>query len=225
MSTAINDGTNVAVPGAAGYLFFTIPEAGTWSIYAIGGSGGYTNKTSKAGSAVGGDFVFASGDVIWISIGGLGAYGNSGGSDLAGGAGGGMTVVARSSSKSKTFVSGDMTPLLCAAGGLGQTEGRHGAYAADSNASDGAGGSGFYGSWLSQSFNGSGAGYGGQTTYGGFGGGTGTDDGYGGAGGYDGLFSGGPNSYVSPTASNVVRYNADPLRGAYNQGYVRLTKL
>ena len=117
-----------------------------------------------------------------------------------------------------------MTLLLMAAGGYGQPEGRHGSYAPTSNSAQGAGGGG-YNSWLSQSFNGSGSGYGGQTTYGGFGGGTGTDDGYGGAGGYDGLYTTGVNSFIATNGANPLRENSGTLVGSSVPGAVRLTKL
>jgi hypothetical protein len=218
-------GTYIKIPGAAGYIYFTIPDTGTWRIKAQGGSGGYTNKPTVVGSAVQGDFTLNSGDVLWITIGGAGAYGNAGSSDLAGGAGGGFSVVAKSSSGSSTFSSGDMTALLVAAGGLGQPEGRWGNYAPASSSADGTGGTGFTTSWKGQSINGTGAGFGGQTTYGGFGGGTGTDDSNGSAGGYDGLFSSSPNSYVNPIASNIVRENTGTLVSSFTHGAVRLTKL
>jgi hypothetical protein len=118
-----------------------------------------------------------------------------------------------------------MTGLLVAAGGLGQTEGRHASYAAASSSATGSTGTGFTTSWKGQSINGSGAGYGGQTTYGGFGGGTGTDDGKGGAGGYDELFSQSPNSLVNNIATNVVREDTGTLVSSWNHGAVRLTKL
>ena len=215
--------TYISVPGAAGYLFFTVPATGTWRIYAQGGGGGGTNKPYTTGAGVGGDFALSAGDVLWISIGIQGAYGNSGSGDLAGAAGGGATVVAKASTNSKTFTSGNMTLLLMAAGGYGQPEGRHGSYAPASSSAQGSSAGG-YNSWLSQSFNGGGAGYGGQTTYGGFGGGTGTDDGAGPAGGYDGLF-GGANSYIAGSGANPVRENAGTLVGTQVPGAVRLTKL
>jgi len=217
--------TYIKIPAAAGYIYFTIPETGTWRIKAQGGSGGYTNKSSVVGAAVQGDFSLTSGDVLWITIGGAGAYGNSGGLDLAGGAGGGFTVVAKSSTGSATFSSGDMTGLLVAAGGLGQSEGRHGSYAAASSAGDGSVGTGFNTSWKGQSINGTGSGYGGQTTYGGFGGGNGTDDGFGGAGSYDLLFAAAPNSFVNAIASNIVRESTGTLVSSWNHGAVQLTKL
>jgi hypothetical protein len=217
--------TYIKIPSAAGYIYFTIPDTGTWRIKAQGGAGGYTNKSTVVGSAVQGDFTLNSGDVLWITIGGAGAYGNAGSSDLAGGAGGGFSVVAKSSSGSSTFSSGDMTALLVAAGGLGQSEGRHGSYAPASSSADGTTGTGFTTSWKGQSINGSGSGFGGQTTYGGFGGGIGTDDGFGGAGGYDSVFSSSPNSYVNPIASNIVRENTGTLMSSFTHGAVRLTKL
>ena len=217
-------GTYIKIPGAAGYIYFTVPQTATWRIKAQGGSGGYTNKSSQVGSAVQGDFTLNSGDVLWITIGGAGAYGNSGSSDMAGAAGGGFTVVAKSSTGSSTFSSGDMTALLVAAGGCGQPEGRHASYAPVSSASDGTVGTGFTTSWKGQSINGSGAGYGGQTTYGGFGGGGGTDDSYGGSGGYDGLNVVG-NSYVNPIAANIVRENSGTLVSSWNHGAVQITKL
>ena len=217
--------TYIKIPSAAGYIYFTIPDTGTWRIKAQGGSGGPTDKPSVVGSAVRGDFTLNSGDVLWITIGGAGASGNSGVSDLAGGAGGGFTVVAKSSSGSSTFSSGDMTALLVAAGGLGQYEGRFGTYAAASSSADGTGGTGFTTSWKGQSINGTGAGYNNQTTYGGFGGGTGTDDSTGSAGGYDSLFSSSPNSYINPIASNIVRENTGTLVTTWTHGAVQLTKL
>jgi len=220
-SSSQTDAYNAMVAG----IYFTIPETGTWRIKAQGGSGGYTNKSSVVGAAVQGDFSLTSGDVLWITIGGAGAYGNSGGLDLAGGAGGGFTVVAKSSTGSATFSSGDMTGLLVAAGGLGQTEGRHASYAGASSSATGSVGTGFTTSWKTQNIQGSGAGYGGQTTYGGFGGGTGTDDGKGGAGGYDELFSQSPNSLVNNIAANIVREDTGTLVSSWNHGAVRLTKL
>jgi len=217
--------TYIKIPSAAGYIYFTVPETGTWRIKAQGGSGGYTNKSSVVGAAVQGDFSLTSGDVLWITIGGAGAYGNAGGSDLAGAAGGGFTVVAKSSTGSATFSSGDMTGLLVAAGGLGQSEGRHANYASASSSANGSTGYAFNVYWKTQNIPGSGSGYGGQTTYGGFGGGTGTDDGFGGAGGYDELFSQSPNSFVNASAANIVRENTGTLVSSWNHGAVRLTKL
>jgi hypothetical protein len=217
--------TYIKIPSAAGYIYFTVPETGTWRIKAQGGSGGYTNKSSVVGAAVQGDFSLTSGDVLWITIGGAGAYGNSGGLDLAGGAGGGFTVVAKSSTGSATFSSSDMIGLLVAAGGLGQPEGRHASYAAASSSANGSTGTGFTTFWKGQSINGSGIGYGGQTTYGGFGGGTGTDDGKGPAGGYDGLYDLVPNSYVNPIATNIVREDTGTLVSSWNHGAVQLTKI
>ena len=223
--------TYIKIPSAAGYIYFTIPETGTWRIKAQGGSGGPTNKSSVVGSAVQGDFTLNSGDVLWITIGGAGASGNpntSQSSDLAGGAGGGFTVVAKSSSGSSTFSSGDMTALLVAAGGRGQPEGRHATYAEASSSADGTGGTGFNTNWKNQSINGAGLGYGGQTTYGGFGGGTGSDDGFGGAGSYNGLFvthSPAPNSYVNSIASNIVREDTGTLVTTWTHGAVQLTRL
>ena len=217
-------GTYIKIPGAAGYIYFTVPETATWRIKAQGGTGGYTNKSSQVGSAVQGDFTLNSGDVLWITIGGAGAYGNAGGTDMAGAAGGGFSVVAKSSTGSSTFSSGDMTALLVAAGGCGQPEGRHGSYAPASSSADGTGGTGFTTSWKGQSINGTGAGFGGQTTYGGFGGGGGTDDSYGGSGGYDGLNVVG-NSYVNPIAANIVRENSGTLVTTWTHGAVQITKL
>ena len=217
-------GTYIKIPGAAGYIYFTVPETATWRIKAQGGSGGPTNKSSQVGSAVQGDFTLNSGDVLWITIGGAGASGNAGSSDLAGGAGGGFSVVAKSSTGSSTFSSGDMTALLVAAGGCGQPEGRWGSYAPASSSADGTGGAGFTTSWKGQSINGTGAGFGGQTTYGGFGGGGGTDDSYGGSGGYDALNVVG-NSYVNPIAANIVRENSGTLVTTWTHGAVRITKL
>ena len=217
--------TYIKIPSAAGYIYFTIPETGTWRIKAQGGSGGPTNKPSVVGSAVQGDFTLNSGDVLWITIGGAGASGNSGVSDFAGGAGGGFTVVAKSSSGSSTFSSGDMTALLVAAGGRGQPEGRHATYAEASSSADGTGGTGFNTNWKNQSINGAGLGWAGQTTYGGFGGGTGTDDGFGGAGSYDDLYTGAPNSFVNASAANIVRENTGTLVSSWNHGAVQLTKL
>jgi hypothetical protein len=221
--------TYIKIPSAAGYIYFTIPDTGTWRIKAQGGSGGPTNKPSVVGSAVQGDFTLNSGDVLWITIGGAGASGNTNlFSDLAGAAGGGFTVVAKSSSGSSTFSSGDMTALLVAAGGRGQPEGRWGVYVAASSSANGTGGTGFNTNWKNQSINGTGAGFGGQTTYGGFGGGSGTDDGQGGAGGYDGLFytsSPAPNSYVNSIASNIVREDTGTLVTTWTHGAVQLTRL
>jgi hypothetical protein len=217
--------TYIKIPSAAGYIYFTIPETGTWRIKAQGGSGGPTNKSSVVGSAVQGDFTLNSGDVLWITIGGAGASGNSGVSDFAGGAGGGFTVVAKSSSGSSTFSSGDMTALLVAAGGLGQSEGRHGSYAPASSSANGSTGYAFNFYWKNQSINGAGLGWAGQTTYGGFGGGTGTDDGFGGAGSYDDLYTGAPNSFVNASAANIVRENTGTLVSSWNHGAVQLTKL
>jgi hypothetical protein len=118
-----------------------------------------------------------------------------------------------------------MTALLVAAGGLGQREGRFGTPATASSSADGTGGTGFNTNWKNQNINGTGAGYGGQTTYGGFGGGTGTDDSTGSAGGYDSLFSSAPNSYINPIASNIVRENTGTLVTTWTHGAVRLTKL
>ena len=221
--------TYIKIPSAAGYIYFTIPDTGTWRIKAQGGSGGPTNKPSVVGSAVQGDFTLNSGDVLWITIGGAGASGNSSlYTDLAGGAGGGFTVVAKSSSGSSTFSSGDMTALLVAAGGRGQPEGRHATYAEASSSADGGGGTGFNTNWKNQSINGAGLGFGGQTTYGGFGGGTGSDDGFGGAGSYNGLFvthAPAPNSYVDSIASNIVREDTGTLVTTWTHGAVQLTKL
>ena len=217
--------TYIKIPSAAGYIYFTIPDTGTWRIKAQGGSGGPTDKPSVVGSAVRGDFTLNSGDVLWITIGGAGASGNSGVSDFAGGAGGGFTVVAKSSSGSSTFSSGHMTALLVAAGGLGQYEGRFGTYAPASSSADGTGGTGFNTNWKNQSINGTGAGYNFQTTYGGFGGGNGTDDSVGPAGGYDSLNSSSPNSYINPIASNIVRENTGTLVTTWTHGAVQLTKL
>jgi hypothetical protein len=217
--------TYIKIPSAAGYIYFTIPETGTWRIKAQGGSGGYTNKSSVVGAAVQGDFSLTSGDVLWITIGGAGAYGNAGFADLAGGAGGGFSVVAKSSSGSSTFSGGDMTALLVAAGGLGQSEGRHGNYASASSSANGTGGTGFNTNWKNQNIPGGGSGFGGQTTYGGFGGGTGTDDGFGGAGSYDDLYAAAPNSFVNASAANIVRENTGTLVSSWNHGAVRLTKL
>ena len=221
--------TYIKIPSAAGYIYFTIPDTGTWRIKAQGGSGGPTDKPSVVGSAVRGDFTLNSGDVLWITIGGAGASGNSSlYTDLAGGAGGGFTVVAKSSSGSSTFSSGDMTALLVAAGGRGQPEGRHATYAEASSSANGGGGTGFNTNWKNQSINGAGLGYGGQTTYGGFGGGTGSDDGFGGAGSYNGLFvthAPAPNSYVDSIASNIVREDTGTLVTTWTHGAVQLTKL
>lgn len=219
--------TYIKIPSVVGYIYFTVPDTGTWRIKAQGGSGGPTDKPSVVGSAVRGDFALNSGDVLWITIGGAGASGNTGQSDLAGGAGGGFTVVAKSSSGSSTFSSGDMTALLVAAGGRGQYEGRFGTYAAASSSGDGSGGDGFNTNWKNQSITGQGLGYGGQTTYGGFGGGTGTDDNAGGAGGYDNLFafSSTPNSYVNSIASNIARENTGTLVTTWTHGAVQLTRL
>ena len=200
--------TYIKIPSAAGYIYFTIPDTGTWRIKAQGGSGGPTDKPSVVGSAVRGDFTLNSGDVLWITIGGAGASGNSGVSDFAGGAGGGF-----------------MTALLVAAGGLGQYEGRFGTYAPASSSADGTGGTGFNTNWKNQSINGTGAGYNFQTTYGGFGGGNGTDDSVGPAGGYDSLNSSSPNSYINPIASNIVRENTGTLVTTWTHGAVQLTKL
>jgi hypothetical protein len=218
-------GTYIKIPSTAGYIYFTIPDTGTWRIKAQGGSGGPTNKSSQVGSAVQGDFTLNSGDVLWITIGGAGASGNAGSSDLAGAAGGGFSVVAKSSTGSSTFSSGDMTALLVAAGGCGQPEGRWGSYAPASSSADGTGGTGFSGNWKGRTIGGAGSGFGGQTTYGGFGGGDGTDDGFGPAGGYDGLFSSSPNSYVNPIAANIVRENSGTLVTTWTHGAVRITKL
>ena len=217
--------TYIKIPSAAGYIYFTIPETGTWRIKSQGGSGGPTDKPSVVGSAVQGDFTLNSGDVLWITIGGAGASGNSGSLDFAGGAGGGFTVVAKSSSGSSTFSSGDMTALLVAAGGLGQREGRFGTPASASSSADGTGGTGFNTNWKNQNIPGGGSGFGGQTTYGGFGGGTGTDDGFGGAGSYDDLYAAAPNSFVNASAANIVRENTGTLVSSWNHGAVQLTKL
>jgi hypothetical protein len=217
--------TYIKIPSAAGYIYFTIPETGTWRIKSQGGSGGPTDKPSVVGSAVQGDFTLNSGDVLWITIGGAGASGNSGSLDFAGGAGGGFTVVAKSSSGSSTFSAGDMTALLVAAGGLGQREGRFSTPATASSSADGTVGTGFNTNWKNQSINGTGAGYNNQTTYGGFGGGNGTDDSVGPAGGYDSLNTSSPNSYVNPIASNIVRENTGTLVTTWTHGAVRLTKL
>ena len=217
--------TYIKIPSTAGYIYFTIPDTGTWRIKAQGGSGGPTNKPTIVGSAVQGEFSLNSGDVLWITIGGAGASGNTGGSDLAGAAGGGFTVVAKSSIGSSGFSSGDMTALLVAAGGQGQSEGRHANYGSASSSADGTGGTGFTSNWKGLNIVGGGSGFGGQTTYGGFGGGPGTDDGFGPAGGYDGLFSSSPNSYVNPIAANIVRENTGTLVTTWTHGAVRLTKL
>jgi hypothetical protein len=216
-------GTYIKIPGAAGYIYFTIPATGTWRIKAQGGSGGYTDKPSIVGAAVQGDFSLTSGDVLWITIGGAGAYGNSGAGDYAGGAGGGFTVITKSSTGSATFASGAMTLLLLAGGGCGQYEARFGSYGPSPSAANGAVGTGYTSSWLSQTINGAGAGYNGQTTYGGFGGGIGTDDGYGGAGGYDGIQSGSVTSFVNASAANIVRENTGTLVSSWNHGAVQLT--
>ena len=217
--------TYIKIPSTAGYIYFTIPDTGTWRIKAQGGSGGPTNKSSVVGSAVQGEFSLNAGDVLWITIGGAGASGNSGGSDLAGAAGGGFTVVAKSSSRSSTFSSGDMTALLVAAGGVGQSEGRHANYASASSSADGTSGTGFSGNWKGRTIGGAGSGYGGQTTYGGFGGGDGTDDGFGPAGSYDGLYSATPTSFVNASAANIVRQNTGTLVTTWTHGAVQLTKL
>lgn len=222
--STLNNNIYIRVP-TNGYMYFTIQQGGIWRIYAQGGSGGATNKPSIRGAGVGGDYSFNTNDVIWISIGINGGNGNSGGDDLAGGAGGGATVVAKSSSTSTSFSSSSMTLLLMAAGSPGQHEGRFGTTVNSSGRSRQGAGGGGYNNWLAQNFNGSGAGYGGQTTYGGFGGGTGTDDGFGGAGGYDSLFSSDPNSYIDSSATSVVRNDEGTLTSSSAAGAVRLTRI
>lgn len=220
----IDASTYLDVPGAAGYVWWTVPQTATYRILARGGGGGNAGAPGGAGASVQADFSLTQGDVLWMSVGHSGGGGNFGGGDQAGGAGGGFTVVARSSSTSKSFNGSTMTPLLVAGGGTGAREPRFGYSPGYSDASQGGGGGGFYSNWRSQSINGSGAGYGGMTSYGGFGGGTGTDDGYGPAGGYDGIYSGSPNSYIDGTGSNQQRNNSGG-GGAATNGSITITRL
>jgi len=225
MATLLSNGTYFDMPSTQGYLYFEVPITATYRLRASGGGGGPAGAPGGSAALVGGDFVLNKNDVLWITIGHAGGAGNYGGGDNAGGAGGGMSVIAKSNVTGKGFNSGQIFPLLVAAGAVGAREPRFGyspGYGGD--AGQGGGGGGFYSNWRSNSLNGSGAGYAGQISYGGWGGGNGTDDSYGPAGGYDGIQSGSPNSFIDGNGTNQLRSSGGGS-GSHTNGYVQITKL
>jgi hypothetical protein len=216
----MNASTYSDVPANDGYVWWQVPESANYRITVAGAGGGGGWGPGGAGARLAGTIGLTQGQVLWLTTGIAGAYGNTGGADLGSGGGGGLSAIARSSSTSKTFQSGTMTLLMMAAGGEGSPEGRIGRNGDAGNPNDGGGGGG-YNNWLNKDMNGRGGGYGGQTNYGGWGGGQAADDSEGTAGGYDGLWANNPNSYANGgLLSNIARDNY----AAYTNGYITITK-
>lgn len=227
----LNTGTFLDIPQNDGYVYFKVPETGTYRFKVKGGGGGGTPggngpTLGAPGVLVGGDVPLNAGDVLWLTVGLAGADGHTTNSDWCSGAGGGFSVVAKSSLSSKTFFGVSFTPLFIAAGGMGAREARFGgSTASNSSSGNGSGGSGFSSNWVNKTINGSSGGYAGHYSYGGFGGGTGSDDSIGPAGGYDGIYSGNPNSYINDQVQNQVRDDAGGGSRSGGHGSIEITKL
>lgn len=219
--TQMDNSTYVDVPANDGYIWWMVPESANYRITVAGAGGGGGFGPGAAGARLAGTIPLTQGEVLWLTAGIAGAYGNTNYGDLGSGGGGGLSAVAKSSSTSKTFQSGTMTLLMMSAGGEGSPEARIGRNGTPGNPANGGGGTGYSSNWLTKDMNGRGGGYGGQTNYGGWGGGQASDDSAGQAGGYDGLWVYNPNSYANTTLlSNISRDNY----AAYTNGYIEIVK-